>query len=136
MEIPIFVIDWEMAQLGVRSLDHGQMIAELYQLWLYKKIGAGLWIMQGFAEGLGQQTDSSIWRTAIQVGCHLLSFGTVSHGWGTPDQVKEVARVGRDIIVNAWRRNREWFEKSELACFFTQVTMDEGTGEKDVDIDS
>ena len=97
------------------------MIAELYALWLYKKIDAGLWMVQGYAEGLGEQTEASAWRTALQVGVHLLSFGTVAPGWGTREQAEDVARVGRDIIVNAQSRNREWFEKSELVCLFSQT---------------
>lgn len=102
-------------------MDHGEMLGELYALWLYRKIDAGLWMVQGYVDGLGEQTETSAWRTALQVGCHLLSFGTAAPGWGTPDQVKEVARVGRDILVNSWKRNREWFEKSEVACLMARA---------------
>ena len=120
VEIPIFVIDWEQAQLGVPALDHGEMIGELYAFWLYKKIDAGLWMMQGYAEGLGEQSETSVWRNAIQLGVHLLAFSTIA-GWGTPDQIEDVVQLARDIIVNGWDKNREWFEKSELACLFAQV---------------
>ena len=113
--MPILVIDWEQAQLGMPALDHGEMIAELYSFWLYKKIDAGLWILQGYAEGLGEQRETEVWRNIIQAGVHLLSFSTIA-GWGTPDQIEEVAGLARDIIVNAWPRNREWFENSELRC--------------------
>jgi hypothetical protein len=78
IEIPIFVIDWEQAQLGVPALDHGEMIGELYSFWLYKKIDAGLWMMQGYAEGLGEQSETAVWRNAIQVGVHLLAFSTIA----------------------------------------------------------
>lgn len=117
MEIPIVVIDWEQAQLGVPALDHGEMIAELYSFWLYKKIDAGLWMVQGYVKGLGEQSEADALRIAIQVGVHLLSFSTIA-GWGTPDQIEGVARLAREIIVNAWARDREWFETSELACLF------------------
>jgi hypothetical protein len=50
VEILIFVIDWEQAQLGVPTLDHGEMIGELYAFWLYKKIDDGLWMMQGYCQ--------------------------------------------------------------------------------------
>ena len=93
------------------------MIAELYAFWLYKKIDAGLWMVLGYVEGLGEQSEMAVWRNAVQVGVHLLSFSTIA-GWGTPDQIEDVARLARDIVVNAWARNREWFEKSELACLF------------------
>jgi hypothetical protein len=119
VEVPIFVIDWEQAQLGVPALDHGEMIGEFYAFWLYKKIDAGLWMMQGYIEGLGEQSESSAWRNAIQVGVHLLAFSTIA-GWGTPEQIETVAGLARDIIVKAWNRDKEWFEKSELASLFTK----------------
>lgn len=117
-EIPVFVIDWENAQLGVPSLDHGEMIGELYALWLYRRIDAGLWMVQGYAEGLGEQTDASVWRIAVEVGCYLLSFSTIDSGWGAPDRVEEVARMGRELIVNAWGENRKWLDDNDLSCLF------------------
>ncbi|KAJ2971824.1 hypothetical protein NUW58_g9309 [Xylaria curta] len=117
-DINVFVIDWEMSQIGVPNLDLGQMVAELYELKLYKNITAGLWIAQGFLEGYGAVSDDFAFRTAIQVGAHLISFGTSVQGWGTPEQVEEVARVGRDVIVHAWQKDREWFRRGDLACLF------------------
>jgi len=108
-----------MSQIGVPNLDLGQMIAELYEMKLYKDITAGLWIVQGFVEGYGRVNDDEFaFRTAIQVGAHLVSFGTSVQGWGTPDQVEMVARTGRDIIIHAWRKDRKWFEGGDLACLF------------------
>jgi hypothetical protein len=119
-EIPVLIIDWEMAQFGVQAMDHGEMIGELYALWLYNKLDAALWMLQGYAEGLREQREASVWRIAVQVGVHLLSFGTLHPGRGTLEQAEEVARLGRDVIVNGWEKNREWFEESELRCLFTK----------------
>jgi len=90
-----------MAQLGVPSMDHGQMLAERLVLSLYNKIDAGLWMVQGYAEELGIRNEASAWRIAVQVGIHLVSFGMVAPDWGMPDQDKDVVRLGRDIIVNS-----------------------------------
>ncbi|TRX92460.1 hypothetical protein FHL15_006627 [Xylaria flabelliformis] len=117
-DITMFVIDWEMSQIGVPNLDLGQMIAELYELKLYKNITAGLWMVQGFVEGYGAVSEDSAFRTAIQIGTHLLSFGTSVRGWGTQEQVEMVAGIGRDIIVHAWQKDREWFQGGDLACLF------------------
>ncbi|XDG01157.1 hypothetical protein ABKA04_000772 [Annulohypoxylon sp. FPYF3050] len=101
VDVPMFVIDWEMAQLGKLNLDLGQMIAELYKLKLYKDITAGLWIIQGFVNGYGAVSEDFAFRTAIQVGAHLISFGTLVQGWGTQEQVENCAHVGKEVIVHA-----------------------------------
>ncbi|KAK8003174.1 hypothetical protein PG989_002893 [Apiospora arundinis] len=120
--VPVFVVDWEMAQLGLPNLDLGQMLAEMYELWLYRRIRGGLWMMEGFVEGYGAVTEAFALRTAIQLGAHLVCFGTSVPGWGTPEQVQEVARTGRDIICHAWRKNRDWFEEEgELSGLFSTV---------------
>ncbi|KAI2626636.1 kinase-like domain-containing protein [Hypoxylon sp. NC1633] len=119
VDVPMFVIDWEMAQVGKPNVDLGQMIAELYELNLYKSISGGLWMVQGFVTGYGATSDDFAFRTAIQVGAHLVCFGTSVQGWGTPEQVENCARMGRDIIVHAWKKDRRWFEEGDLACLFS-----------------
>ncbi|KAK6074397.1 phosphotransferase enzyme family protein [Seiridium cupressi] len=120
-EIPVFVIDWEMAQLGPRVLDIGQMMTEMYALWLYPKIDAGLWMVQGFAEELALKDQKAAFRVAAQLGCHIVAFETIVPGWGMPEQVEEVARIGRDIIVHARKGDRDWFDKHDLSCLFAHV---------------
>ncbi|ROW12266.1 hypothetical protein VMCG_00388 [Cytospora schulzeri] len=118
----LFVIDWEMCQLGMRPLDLGQMIAELYELTLYKDIKAGLWIIDGFLAGYGSVDDDFAYRTALHVGTHLVGFGTSVPGWGTSDQVEMVAKTGMDIILRAWETDRGWFEAHDLAPLFRRDT--------------
>ncbi|OTA81773.1 hypothetical protein M434DRAFT_401239 [Hypoxylon sp. CO27-5] len=120
-EVPMFVIDWETSQIGKPNLDLGQMIAELYELKLYKDILGGLWMVQGFVDGYGAVSEDFAFRTAIQVGAHLISFGTAVPGWGTPEQVENCARTGKEIIVHAWKRDRDWFEQGDLACLFSRT---------------
>ncbi|RSL64907.1 hypothetical protein CEP53_003900 [Fusarium sp. AF-6] len=116
--ISLFIVDWENAQLGLENLDHGEMIGELYSLWLSQKTDAALWVLQGYSDGLGPRPTDFIWRLAVQVGVHLLSFGTLG---STASQSEDVARHGRDIIVNAWKKNRAWFGESELSCLFARA---------------
>jgi hypothetical protein len=82
------------------------MLGEMYVLWKYKHIDAGLWMLRGYAEGLGPQTEDAAWRLALQVGVCLLSFGTLASGWGTTtEEVEDMARLARDVIVKAWTRD-------------------------------
>ncbi|KAL1874288.1 hypothetical protein Daus18300_003652 [Diaporthe australafricana] len=114
----IFVIDWEMCQLGVRPLDLGQMIAELYELFLYKDIKAALWLIEGFATGYGFEDDDFAFRVAIHVGTHLVSFGTSVSGWGNTEAVERVCKTGRDLITRGWAKDRVWFEGHDLSPLF------------------
>lgn len=113
----IFIIDWELCTLGARPLDLAQMIAELYELYLYRGIRAGLWMIEGFCAGYDFEDDAFAFRTAIHVGTHLICFGSVD-GWGTVEQLLEVVTKGKEIIVRAWNKDREWFLASELSPLF------------------
>ncbi|KAI2782880.1 kinase-like domain-containing protein [Daldinia loculata] len=119
VDVPMFVIDWEMSQIGKPNLDVGQMLAELYELKLYKDKSAGLFMAQGFMEGYGPVSEEFAFRTAIQVGAHLVSFGMIVPGWGSIEQVEECGRLGRDMITHAWEKDRRWFEESDFAFLFS-----------------
>ncbi|OLN81611.1 hypothetical protein CCHL11_05530 [Colletotrichum chlorophyti] len=119
--IRLFVVDWEVLGLGLKHLDLGQMIAEMYELKLYKDLDAGLWLIQGFVKGYGAVEDDFAFRTLLHVGAHLIGFGTTVQGWGTAEQIEGVAAVGRDLVMNSWTQHREWFESHPLGCVFSQV---------------
>lgn len=118
----LFVIDWELCQLWKPHLDLGQMIAELYELTLYKDIQAGLWLIEGFVSGYGLVNDSFAFRTVLHVGTHLVGFGSGVAGCGAPEQCEKVAKVGRDIILRAWEKDRDWSKTHDLACLFSATT--------------
>lgn len=105
--------------LAVAPLDLGQMIAELYELKLYKDMDAGPWMIQGFLKGYGVVDDDFAFRTLLHVGVHLIGFGTTVQDWGTEQQIKGVASEGRDLVMNSWEKNREFFECHPLGCIFS-----------------
>jgi hypothetical protein len=121
--IPIRVVDWELAQLGVRPLDLGQFIAELWSLKLYRNIDAGEWFIRAFVAGYGLVDDNFAYRTIIHVGVHLICFG---HFWSTtPEELSEgepqhfiMYRIGKEIIAKAWSRDREYFRGHLLGYLF------------------
>ncbi|KAJ5149831.1 hypothetical protein N7448_001409 [Penicillium atrosanguineum] len=116
----LFIIDWELCQIGTRALDLGQMIAELYETKLFKNVDCGVWAIQGFLEGYGPLSDDMAFRTAIHVGVHLVVWGSRVAGWGSEEKIEEVVKVGRDLIVQGWGKNKEWFERHDLECLFKQ----------------
>ncbi|KFA63469.1 hypothetical protein S40285_00386 [Stachybotrys chlorohalonatus IBT 40285] len=112
------IIDWEMAQLGIRPLDLGQNIAELWLLKLYRDIDAGPWIIRGFVAGYGRVAPDFAFRTILHVGAHLISFGASTPGWGTSEQCEQVMKVGKDVLLHAWNKNRAAFNGHVLECLF------------------
>ncbi|KAF5516868.1 hypothetical protein CGCS363_v001197 [Colletotrichum siamense] len=114
----LFVIDWEMFQVALTPLDFGQMIAELYQLKLYKNLDAGLWLIEGFTKGYGDVDDSFAFRTLLHVGVHLIGFGTTVPDWGDAEQGEKVAVAGREIVLGAWAKSRRLFDDHPLGCIF------------------
>jgi hypothetical protein len=85
------------------------MMAELYELKHFKDIDVGIWIIQGIAEGYPGLNEELAFRTLIHVGTHLICWGTTVPGWGTDEQVVDVVKTGRDLIVKAWEKDKYWF---------------------------
>ncbi|KAM0436192.1 hypothetical protein ACHAPT_003084 [Fusarium lateritium] len=117
-QTPVKIVDWELAELGVRPLDLGQIIAELWQLKLYKDMDAGEWLIRGFAGGYDAVDDEFAYRTIIHVGVHLICIGSRTPGWGTPEQNIELVEVGKEILVKAWNKERDYFNGHVLGSLF------------------
>ncbi|KAH7305616.1 hypothetical protein BKA65DRAFT_543896 [Rhexocercosporidium sp. MPI-PUGE-AT-0058] len=64
----------------------------------------GVWIAQGYVEGLGALSEEQKWRNAIQVGVHLLAFGPIA-GWVSEGE--EVVRITRDLFLKAWSKKEK-----------------------------
>ncbi|KAL4821565.1 kinase-like domain-containing protein [Aspergillus spinulosporus] len=109
---PLFITDWELAQRGTRALDLGQMIAELYMLKHYKDIDAGLWVIEGFLQGYEYQhiPQKIAFRTLIHVGVHFIFWGSTIPGWGSQEQIFDLVKLGRELVVMAWETDRTWFD--------------------------
>lgn len=115
---PLFITDWELAQWGRRALDLGQMVAELYMLKHYKDIDAGLWIIEGFANGYASIPERRAFRTLIHAGVHLITFGSQVPGWGSKEQAMDLIKVGRDLLLDASKMEKEVFRGGPWECFF------------------
>lgn len=117
-ETTLFVVDWELAQVGSRALDLGQMIAELYETKIFKGVEAGVWIIEGLLQGYGVLSDEMAFRTAIHVGVHLICWGSRVPGWGSKEQIEEVVKIGNGMVIGGWVKNKQWFESHGLGFFF------------------
>lgn len=117
----LLITDWELTHVGPRALDLGQMLAEIYMLKYFKNIDAGEWIARAFVGAYPDLSEEMAFRTLIHVGVHFVFWGSVVPGWGDEEQVEGVVRLGRDLIVNAWGRERGFFEGTLWECLFRGV---------------
>ena len=117
----LLITDWELTHVGPRALDLGQMLAEIYMLKYFKNIDAGEWIARAFVGAYPDLSEEMAFRTLIHVGVHFVFWGSVVPGWGDEKQVEGVVRLGRDLIVNAWGRERGFFEGTLWECLLRGV---------------
>ncbi|KAJ3097573.1 hypothetical protein HK100_005309 [Physocladia obscura] len=122
-ENTLHVIDWEFAQFSHRSTDFGQLIGDLYERKVFGNLENGVQVMEGLIDGYGPLSDEMAFRTAMYVGMHLVIY-YLRRPMSGPRVVSEEAivaglTIGRDFMVKAWAKDREFFEGSELASLFT-----------------
>lgn len=96
------------------------MLGELFAFHLFKKFDSGIWIAQGYMEGLGELSDKQKWRNALQTGVHLLAFGPIA-GWVAEDEEgqkekRRVAEIAKELIVNAWEQRRSGSRRVRGIC--------------------
>ncbi|KAF3012249.1 hypothetical protein E8E14_011172 [Neopestalotiopsis sp. 37M] len=119
----LFIIDWEFAQFGHRSYDLGQIVGDLYERKVVNKNDIVIPVMEGVIKGYGELSDDMAFRTAMYVGVHLISWDTRRPRQGprvaAPEVIANTLTIGRDFILNAWRKDREFFRGSALSSLFS-----------------
>lgn len=74
-------------------------------------------MITAFMASYGPTTLDTKFRIALHMGVHLIVFSGVP-GWGTPEQVEDSVKVGREIVRHAWERDEEWFRGGALNGVF------------------
>ena len=114
----MYVIDWELTHITSTAFDLGQMIGDLFETRHFKEIAAADWLIEGFMAGYGPLDEATAFRTAIQVGAHLVCWGSRSPQ-GTPEQIQAAMRIGKDLVVRGWEKDKSFFDRTVLKCLFT-----------------
>lgn len=94
------------------------MFAELFEVKHFRDIDSGVWIIEAFLNGYGAMTQEKAFKLAIHMGAHLVCWGSSVSGWGSQEQVEKVVEIGRDYIVNGWKKNARFFTDTPLASLF------------------
>lgn len=118
-----YIIDWEFAQLGHRAIDVGGMLADLYERKNFRDVDTAIEVMKGFMDGYGRMTEDMAFRTCIHAGVHLICWH-IRRNPSLPlpaplDKVISALKLGRDLVMKGWEKDRLWFESSFLGPLFT-----------------
>jgi hypothetical protein len=116
--LKMYVIDWELTHITSAAFDLGQMIGDLFETTHFKGIEAADWLIGGIMEGHGALDDATAFRTAIQVGAHLICWGSRSPK-GSTEQTEAAMRIGKDFMVRGWERDKSFFAGTVLKCLFS-----------------
>lgn len=114
----MYVTDWELSHVTSIAFDLGQMLGDLFETWHFKGIEAAVWLIESFKEGYGNLDDDLTFRTALQVGAHLICWCSRAPLRGTPEQVEDALRIGRDFVIHAHEKDRSFFDGTVLKCLF------------------
>lgn len=116
--LTMYVVDWELTHITSTAFDLGQMVGDLFESRHFKNLEAAERLIEAFMEGYGPLDESTAFRTAIQVGVHLICWGP-NPPKGTPEQVKAALAMGRDFVVRGWKKDREFFDGTVLKYLFS-----------------
>jgi hypothetical protein len=116
--LKIYVIDWELSHITSTAFDLGQMIGDLFETRHYKDIEATEWLIEAFMDGYGPVNDDIAFKTAVQVGAHLICWGSMT-AKGSPEQTEQGLRIGCDFVVRGWKKDKAFFNETVLKCLFS-----------------
>jgi hypothetical protein len=126
----IFILDFEVSQLGSRAQDLAQCLAELYMVHHFYGASSPLQVMQGVAEAYtanrgkpaddtGMDYETTAFQTAMHFGIHIVVIPW-QFGWPMGDEMGSCLTFGYECVLRGWRRDAEWFRGGPLECLFTE----------------
>lgn len=121
----IFMLDFEVSQLGNPAQDLAQCLGELYMVHHFFHAAAPLHVMRGVAEAYlapGSQTvnrDEVAFQTAMHFGVHIVTIPW-RYGWPTTEEgvMEGCVAFGNQCLLKAVERERAWFEEGVLGFLF------------------
>lgn len=118
----IAIIDWELAQYGHLAYDLGQFIGDLCENHLLDSPQHVKSTIKGFIRGYGGLSDELAFRTAIHAGVHFIHWYVrrppTADMLETREKIADAMKLGRDIVVKGWKKDRAWFKGTILAPLF------------------
>lgn len=118
----VFILDFEVSQLGSRSQDLAQCLAELYMVHHFFGADAPLQVMRGLVDGYFRSAQSVAGSAlALQIAMHFGIHIVVipwRYGWPKGDRLVECVRFGNNCLVHGFANDVDWFKGGPLGYVF------------------
>lgn len=110
-------------------MDLGQMIGDLLEKASLATADGNITIhiackilIEAFVKGYGAKSDDTAYRVLIRAGVHVINWCARHPGADMSAEVEVMMREAVELIVKAWRRDRDWFNGNLLGCLFARPT--------------
>lgn len=123
----LYVIDWEMSKVAPAIFDIGQMSAEIFLVYHFRKKPEALKLLDAFLGASSGPDSTAAWcKVAIHFGTHLVVWPIRVPGWGTMGEIEECVKIGAEYIQKGLQCDVNWLKNSVLGELFrespTQIT--------------
>ncbi|KAI9682237.1 MAG: hypothetical protein M1817_000291 [Caeruleum heppii] len=119
----VFVLDWEICQVSSFVFDLGQMLAEMYCLWHFRRSRSSRVILESFLSGYGAIEERSALDILIVCGVHLIVWPWRVPGWGNAAQMEECITFGRELVDNAYHGRVDFFRAGPFGSMFRDESV-------------
>ncbi len=102
------------------------MIGDLYERKHFLDTKGAVWAIEGFIQGFGPVSEEMAFRTAIHAGVQLICWckrgpPNRRHAWAPPEKIAGVVKLGMELVVKGWEKDREWLGGSMLGGLFSRA---------------
>ena len=114
-DLRLYVIDLEFTKPGTAAFDIGQMAAEMYCLAAFRDHELGTSLLNAFLRTYKEcrQAKVNAAQVAIRIAAHFMVVSP--NTWlndSTPESVKELTDMGRDLIRMGWENDQAGLRRS------------------------
>lgn len=75
--------------------------------------------IEAFAEGYGALSDDMAYRVLIHADAHVINWCARHPEADMSEPAQLMMREAVEMVMKAWRQEREWFKGKLLGCLFT-----------------
>jgi predicted urease superfamily metal-dependent hydrolase len=79
-------------------------------------------MMEAFVKGYGTVSEDAVYRTIVHAGVHMMNWYARHPDTEMRGKAQAFMQTAVEVIVRAWRGEREWFDGNMLSCLFATLT--------------